>query len=91
MTDLKTKWMVFKVYQGVSDRLCEKCFADPDNEELEAFSDRAYEDMFAALEAFAAEMESFTGGQVDVKTAKRMALCPKYSGKLEELMSRWVA
>lgn len=91
MTNLKTKWMVFKVNQMVSDELCDKCFDDPENEELEAFSDRAYEEMWKSLEEFAAEMESFTNGEVDVKTAKRLALCPKYSGRLEELMARWAA
>lgn len=91
MTNLKIKWMVFKVNQEVSDNLTEKCYADPDNAELEAFADRAYEEMWKSLEAFAAEMEIFTNGQVDAQTAKRMALCPKYSGKLEELMARWAA
>ena len=91
MADLKNKWMAYKVSQEISDELCEKCFADPENEELEASSDRAYEEMFKALEDFAAEMEAFTNGQVDAKTAKRMAICPKYSGQLELLMARWAA
>ena len=81
----------YRIINVRRDELCDKCFADPDNEELEAFSERAYEEMWKSLEEFAAEMESFTNGEVDVKTAKRMALCPKYSGKLEELIARWAA
>lgn len=91
MTSLKIKWMAYKVAEMTNDEVMEKWYADPENEELEAFADRTYEVMWELLEAFAAEMESFTNGEVDAKTAKRLAMCPKYSGRLEDLMNRWVA
>ena len=85
------KWMVFKVYEGVNDKLFEKCEADPENEELEVQSQDAYERMWESLDKFAAELENFTDGQVDVKTARRMVTCPKYRGRLEDLMKRIAA
>lgn len=88
MQEVKSKWMVYKVNEMVSDEVSERWYADPENEELERFADRAYEEMHRALDEFCAEVERFTGGQVDARTAKRMAVCPKYSGKLEALMAR---
>ena len=91
MTDLKAKWMAYKVAAMTNDNVMAKWEADPENEELEAFADRTYEVMWELLEAFAAEMEAATNGQVDAKTAKRLVLCPKYSGRLEDIMNRWAA
>ena len=91
MTDLKAKWMAYTVAEMTNDNVMAKWEADPENEELEAFADRTYEVMWELLEAFAVEMEIFTKGQVDAHIAKRLAMCPKYSGRLEELMNRWAA
>ena len=89
--NLKEKWMAYKVAEMTNDKVMEKWYADPENEELEAYADVTYESMWNLLESFAAAVEEATNGEVDVKTAKRLAMCPKYSGRLEELMMRLVA
>lgn len=89
--DLKIKYEVFRINQGVSDTLLERSYADPDNEELDAFSDKAYDEMWKSLDRFADALIEFTDGRLDRATIRRMALAPKYSGHLEELMRRIAA
>ena len=91
MTNLKAKYMVYRVNSMVLDELMEKLEAYPENEELDAFADRVYEETWKSLDSLCEEMERFTGGEVDRKTARKLAICPKYSDRLESLMARWAA
>ena len=89
--DLKAKYQSYKVSKLVSDRIFDKWEADLDNEELEQLSDNAYRGMWDALDDFATSLEEFTSGQVDFATARKMAINPKFSGRLDDLMKRLAA
>lgn len=88
MQAIKAMYEDFKVKREANEIAFEAWDADLENEELEKASDEAYEAMWDALNAFAAELESFTGGQVTQADAKLMARNPKYSARLDTLMAR---
>ena len=43
-----------------------------------------------ALNEFCHWMEIFSGGQIDAKTAREMAVSPKWSARLDEIMNKTV-
>lgn len=91
MVTLKEKYLRMRVAEKHSDEMMKLAESEPENERLDAANDAAYTAWWDLLEEFAVEMERFTGGMVDAMTAKRMACCSKYSGRLEDLMKRWAA
>jgi hypothetical protein len=91
VNDLKAKYQLYKVSKLVSDRIFDKWESDIDDEELEQFSDNAYRGMWDALDDFATSLEEFTSGQVDFATARKMAINPRFSDRLDDLMSRLTA
>lgn len=86
MQTIKAMYEDFKAKREANEIAFDAWDADLENEELEKASDDAYEAMWDALNAFAAEMESFTGGKVTQADAKLMARNPKYSARLDALM-----
>ena len=89
--DLKTKYQVLTVCKMVNDKITARWEADLDNEELERFSDVTDARMWDAADSLAAALEEFTGGRIDFATARKMAVNPRYSGRLDDLMSRLTA
>lgn len=90
-SEIRTKYDVFRVYEMVSDRLTQESIENPDDELLEERSERAYEDMWRALDGLADALVEFTGGQLDRFDVRRMAMSPKYRGRLDDLMRRLAA
>lgn len=87
MKDLKAKYDEYMKLKSESDRLLDECEERPDDENLDMQSDKAYEQMWAALEEFAEAVHEFTAGAVDAMTAKRMAVNFKYRDRLRAIMS----
>lgn len=89
--DLKIKYQVLQVCKMVNERVLARWEADLDNEELEQFSDATERDMWKAADRFATALEEFTDGRIDFATARKMAIKPQYSDKLDDLMKRLAA
>lgn len=60
--------------------------ADPESAEAEAAWDAAYNALWEAEQAVAEAIESFTGGMVDCKTARRMVTIKR--DQLQALIAR---
>lgn len=89
--DVKTRYDAYMLLKDASDDLLEQCYADPDNDNLDDLADRAYEAMWSALDDLADALAHLTAGQLDRQTVRRMATCPKYRDRFEDLMNRLAA
>ncbi len=87
-SELKAMYLTYKANKAYSDNILALCEDEPDNEMLDNMSDEAYENMWASLETFASALVEYTGGAVDLMTAKRMTVNIKYADKLAAIMDK---
>lgn len=86
MKNLKNLFEAYERAEMASTEIENRWDADPENEELEKAFDVAYELEHKALMKLAEGIKDFTGGKIDIKTARIMIM--KKMPELKALMNR---
>lgn len=86
MKNLKYLLKALKIAEENANKADAAWECDPENEELEAAFDKAYEKEHKAFENLVGEIVKVTAGKIDRNTARTMVI--KKRGQLETLIAR---